>query len=395
MASVIRDQSPYWRACYTAADGRQLKRSTKEKDRTKALAIAKAWEEMEAFSKEGANTSKEQFRRLFQERYETIFGEKTFDPSFREWATQWLDGKKGVISDRSHGVYCRYVQSFFDFLGSRADLRLSALTKADVIGFRETALTRGCLPQTANDTLKSAIYPIFRQAAKAGIINFDPTAQIENLKEIHRPKGIFRPSEVARIVEAAKTTYWCGASPWAWVGLVLVGYFTGARINDVIALQWGSVDLIERSLSFRQSKTGNPVRIPIHPELFEYLDGIPSSDSVDAPLFPSLYQPQGTSTGNISCYFGRLMTRAGVDNGLSVAKRRPGVGKARSLLSYHSFRHTFASALAAAGVRQEIRQQFTGHLDADVHQQVYTHHEFENLRIDLEKMPGLPKGEQV
>jgi hypothetical protein len=42
--------------CFTAADGRQLKRSTRETNRDRALAIAKEWEQLEATGREGYPT---------------------------------------------------------------------------------------------------------------------------------------------------------------------------------------------------------------------------------------------------------------------------------------------------------------------------------------------------
>ena len=46
MASLWkREHSQYWTACFTAADGRQLKRSTKTSDRKLALKIAEQFEQ--------------------------------------------------------------------------------------------------------------------------------------------------------------------------------------------------------------------------------------------------------------------------------------------------------------------------------------------------------------
>ena len=47
MATVVKDprnRSPFWYACFTTADGRRLKKSTKETSRAKALQMTLGWE---------------------------------------------------------------------------------------------------------------------------------------------------------------------------------------------------------------------------------------------------------------------------------------------------------------------------------------------------------------
>ena len=53
MATLVKDsrsRSPYWIACYTSADGRRLKKSTKETVRAKALEMALALERAETMA---------------------------------------------------------------------------------------------------------------------------------------------------------------------------------------------------------------------------------------------------------------------------------------------------------------------------------------------------------
>ena len=61
-------------------------------------------------------------------------------------------------------------------------------------------------------------------------------------------------------------------------------------------------------------------------------------------------------------------------------------GGTRSSLSFHSLSHSFNSALANAGVAQEVRQKLTGHASAAMNAR-YTHHEIETLR-DGQRVPG-------
>ncbi len=60
--------------------------------------------------------------------------------------------------------------------------------------------------------------------------------------------------------------------------------------------------------------------------------------------------------------------------------------------SFHSLRHSFASALANAGVAPELRMKLTGHKSLDVHHR-YTHHELEPLKAAIGALPRLSGGQ--
>jgi integrase len=56
--------------------------------------------------------------------------------------------------------------------------------------------------------------------------------------------------------------------------------------------------------------------------------------------------------------------------------------------SFHALRHSFTSALANQNVSAELRMKLTGHKTAGEHQK-YTHHEMDNLRAAVKKIPSL------
>ena len=68
----------------------------------------------------------------------------------------------------------------------------------------------------------------------------------------------------------------------------------------------------------------------------------------------------------------RVLVDAGIDEG-NIRERNGAAGRSVSALSFHSLRHSFNSALANAGVSQELRQKLTGHASADMNT-IYTHH---------------------
>jgi integrase len=79
------------------------------------------------------------------------------------------------------------------------------------------------------------------------------------------------------------------------------------------------------------------------------------------------------------------MARAGVEGKIT---RHTAGGRANSSLSFHSLRHSFNSAMANAGVAQEIRQKLTGHASAEMNA-IYTHHELAPLRAAIGLIPSI------
>jgi len=142
------------------------------------------------------------------------------------------------------------------------------------------------------------------------------------------------------------------------------------------------VDLDQRFILFQQSKTKryaskSAVQIPIHPELEDYfVTQAKMSDKPDVPVFPELHDKSGSGKSGMSMAFKRIMAKADIADG-SRKSERGGKGRATSLLSFHSLRHSFNSALANAGVSQELRQKATGHASADMNT-IYTDHELQN-----------------
>lgn len=82
--------------------------------------------------------------------------------------------------------------------------------------------------------------------------------------------------------------------------------------------------------------------------------------------------------------FKRIKRKAGLDSGAVQGK---GVRKL-SRRTFHALRHSVTSALANKGVASELRMKLTGHKMEAIHRG-YTHHELEQLRAAVEKIPSL------
>jgi integrase len=383
MASLTKDPrgwSKYWICCYTAADGRQLKRSTRETDKRRARTICETWEHAESLGKDGLLTSEAQLRRVIEQAFERVTGKKVENLTVRAWLERWIKGEAGAVSDSTLKKYQHIVDAFLAFLGTRAEVRLEAITTEDFSRYRDKLLAEGRAPRTVNVIVRKILKRPFSAAVNEGLIQRNPIASIRHLRDVTVEKGVFTPAEVAKLLELADSD---------WRGLILAGYYTGARLGDLARLRWEAIELAERSISFTQKKTDAKIKVPIHSELLDYLLERSVPDDGRRPLFPSLYHLRGPGKTGLSSSFRRLMDRAGIEGGL--ARQKAGqAGRNVSRLSFHSLRHSFTSALANAGVAPELRQKLTGHADDKSHA-IYSHHEFATIAEALERIARLPR----
>lgn len=383
MSSLFkRSDSQFWVGCYTAADGRQLKRSTKETDKRKARIIVEAWEQAEALGSAGLLTSREQLRIVLDQTYLRLTGEKPGAVTVKEWLVRWLKAEEGAVAVTTFTKYKQVVEAFLTFLGTREHVALEAVTTDDFLRYRNQQLTEGRAPRTVNITIRKILKRPFQSAVNEGYLQRNPIAAIRHMRDVAVEKGVFTPEQIRALVDTAEDD---------WKGLTLAGYYTGARLGDLARLTWSQVDLEERSISFTQKKTGARIKVPIHPEFEDYLLSRSVPDDGRKPLFPKLYHLRGSGKTGLSSSFRRLMDRTGIAAG--IAREKSGAaGRSVSSLSFHSLRHSFTSALANAGVPTELRQKLTGHADAKSHA-TYTHHEFETIREALGALGRLPGSE--
>ena len=189
-------------------------------------------------------------------------------------------------------------------------------------------------------------------------------------------KGVFTPADVGKLIAVADED---------WSGLILAGFYTGARLGDLSRLKQQDIDRKRLSLRFGQAKTKQFIEIPLHPELEKWLLSRPESKP-DNPVFTSLCGTSISGVSGLSMRFKALMEKAGIV--VAVTRKSGTKGRNRSSLSFHSLRHSFNSAMANAGVSQELRQRLTGHASKAINDR-YTHTELETLRKAVELVPTI------
>ena len=147
------------------------------------------------------------------------------------------------------------------------------------------------------------------------------------------------------------------------------------------------VDLERGALVLTQGKTGREIEIPLHPEFKRWLsDRAGANKPRSGAVFLELRGIGTRGRTGLSGQFAAIMKKAKIVPKVVQAKGKN--GRKRSSLSFHSLRHSFNSAMANAGVTQEIRQRLTGHASKAINDR-YTHAELETLRKAVGSVPTL------
>jgi len=372
-------------------------------------------------------------RQLIARLCEVSTGEVLKFYTVRSWAADWLAVKATTGKPATMARYRAHIGAFLAWLGVRADGKLETITKADVRAFRDAIRAGWSEDKTAapgkrdrrkastpmrgkhakasgnHRTAKTAnhyavdVAGLFRAAMREGLLLASPCAALERLPEDDSTeREVFTVAEIGRLVGTAGGTAWQAAialeivpddearNAWGadWQGMILVGFYAGARLGDCKNLTWGNVNLTRKELSFIPAKTSRKkkrLEVPLHPRLVAWLKLRAEDAAKAAPLFPSL---SGTAIGGrhgLSSQFIAIMEHAEIDR-RNVREGTKGGQRAQHARSFHALRHSLTSTLANADVSEEIRRRIVGHESAAVHSG-YTHHERETLARAVEKMP--------
>lgn len=374
MASVFKPKnSRYWTACFTSRDGRQLKRSTKCEQKSQAVEIAIEIERVERRAMQGTLTST-QLKKVLNDVSEKVTGDTLIAPTTEVYLNDWLEAAKVRLSPETAVRYGISVKLFIEEMGEKAKKPITAVIPSDIAKFVNARLKAGVAPKTAIVDLKT-INVAFRQAEKYDIILKNPVPAVRPPKSVSSKRAVFTPEEIKRLVHAAPNP--------EWQMLILLGYYTGARLRDCVRMTWDNIRPEAGVIEYEQKKTGKSVTVPMHIHVTEHLHFL-SAFGTTGFLCPKLAMKRTGGKGGLSKAFSAIMEAAKIDPMIVQGK---GIRKF-SRRSFHSLRHSFNSALANAGVSQEVRMQLTGHSSKEMNTN-YTHLKVDALKNAVTALPLL------
>ena len=372
MASIVkRTKSKYWTACFTDRDGRQLKRSTKTTDRNSATQFAIELERVERQASQGALTTT-QLRKVLNDVSEKVNGDSLNVPSVEDYFQDWLNGIEARNAPTTWERYKNAVKWFLENLQGKAKKPVSSVTPQDVEKHLTWRLKSGVANKTAIVDIK-IIKIAFRRAENYGTILRNPVAAVRLPKEDSSEREVFTHDEIQKLINATPTL--------EWQTLILLGYFIGARLCDCVQMKWENVLPEGGVISYQQQKTGKKVVVPMHFHVIKHLKHMATFGTTGF-LCPKLAAKGSGGKHGLSEGFNRIVLKAGLD---PMTVQGKGVRKF-SRRTFHSLRHSFNSAMANAGVSDEIRMKLTGHASKKMNER-YTHLQLATLKNAVTAMP--------
>ncbi len=170
-----------------------------------------------------------------------------------------------------------------------------------------------------------------------------------------RRKGTNTPSDSSRRAGSTATSYeraaaFVGAMSPAPAMVMTALFYTGMRPVELFALECADVDLAQRWLVIRKSKTGEPRGVPVHDFL--------------ARMFESLCKRGGKVFRTHKGEPYRILENAGgqLNSAIAGARRRSGITE----ISPYTARHTVSTQLVVNGVHPYVKDQILGHAVDDM-----------------------------
>ena len=383
MSSIRRKpNSKYWYACYDQADGTRTQVSTKTTDRKAAIRIAQEYEDSVREAKLGflvEATARKHISRI----YKTAVGAEIKFFSIEEWLDFWSENKIKSKRKTTAQRYLSSMKKFLSVMGKRSELDINHLLPTDAENFRNHLIKSGKSNRSINLEIK-VISSAFNQACMQRYMKINPFQSLDSLPVQDGAKKNFSKKDVEIILKYSRGD---------WYGLILFGYYTGARISDLTQMKWSNLDLKKENPVARlseikkQDKHKRELVVPLHPMVMKWVTST-AKGSGNEYLFPSL-QPLGTG-GNkgLSQSFKRILLKAGIVEELYQKKKEGSVGRTVSPYSFHSLRHSFKTELANKGVAADVRDVLSGHAKPSV-AEAYVHRDTSVLMDAIRLLPDL------
>ncbi len=235
---------------------------------------------------------------------------------------------------------------------------LKAVKKGDIESFLNHLADKTVSPNTSKKYL-TTLKLVLKTAIADGYLVKNPAEHVRSPRIVKAEMNVLSPSEIELLIDNTDERH---------KTLVMLACYTGLRQSEAIYLRWEDIEFTSSRLFVRKTelyepKTQTSLRaIPIPHELLEALKTHQLKQSVELDKNP--YNLVFTNRE------GNPINPSNLDNRvLKPALRRSGLRSVR----WHDLRHSYASALLAAGEPIKFVSSLLGHADASITLKVYSH----------------------
>ena len=337
-----REGSPYWWASFTDASGRRTRRSTGTASHKEAEALLAKWK-LDAY----------------RERQWDEKPSKTFDELLLAYLPEH-QGKRSAERDRYSA------KRLYPYFSGRL---LSELTGQDVRAYVAARRADGAQPATVNREigLLSAALNWARKELEWDVPN---PAEGRRLKEPDGRTRWLTETDALALIAAAQRAV---RAPHL-ADFIILGLHTGMRPGELLALEWGRIDL-HRGLIYLEAqhqKNGKTGSVPLNAEARHALEQRLGFRTRYCPDRPWVFcDRQGNRIASVKKSFATAVQSAGLED-----------------VHPHDLRRTCGSWLVQANVPIHHVSALLRHSDIRVTDRVYAHLAPENVRLTVQALEG-------
>lgn len=321
--------------------------------------------------------AEEELARLVSEVNKGIFVEPS-KSTLEEYLEKWLEIHKASIAERT---YHRYEQlTYGHIIPLLGSMLLSKLKPMHIQQFLSRMQTRerldsrkGTLSPTTIHHAHNVLHKALKDAVKWQMVPVNPSDAVTPPRRARKVCRVAEEEEIPVILHITKDTYL--EVP------VFLALSTGARVGEILGLQWNDVDLKKGIIHIRsamirkkdgtlvlaQVKTPKSRRaVEIGPDTISKLKQhnkqqkewqVASDKKWNTSNLVCIHSDDGRpiNPNALSSRFNKLMTKQGLN------------------LSFHDLRHTHATMLLKSGVHPKIVSERLGHANIGMTLDIYSH----------------------
>jgi len=256
--------------------------------------------------------------------------------TFEQWAKEYIEIEE-VKRLRSYRERCQRIRDVLvPFFGKKL---LQDITAKDVEDFRQER-GKGRAVATVNVD-HNIVKHMLKQAMKRDLLSRNVASLIPAPKPKNARNRVLEPEEWDRLYNAA--------SDW-FQPVLLTGYHTGMRLEEIIGLTWDRVDLEKNRIFLPGSLTniGQSREVPITPIRKRTLHQLRGKDGVTR-ISGLVFQKDGRKLTHTYRIVGSLCEEQNIPN-----------------FVFHDLRHCAVTNLADAGVDTETIMKIVGHSSVEM-----------------------------
>ena len=282
------------------------------------------------------------------------------DVKFEEFAEDYLAAVEANHRPSTWRDECNKVRNLLvpRFRGQS----MASITREDVTRFHMERGAEGCSIATRNRDL-SLLSAMFRRAVDLDCARENPVAGFGRPQEARRAVPALSLEEQGRLL--AKCPEW-------FRPIVVLALDTGLRRGELMALEWGDVDLARGVVLVRESKNKTPREVPLTSRARAALEGLYAVRVLPLKGPHRVFVSVSLKSGHFIRAFQAAAEAAGLPR-----------------LRWHDLRHLFAVNLVRAGVPLPDVAKLMGHRTLAMVWRYASHCPADSSRIAMDRLDAL------